>query len=145
MLVINAQLAMDLVESAIGDLAMNVGEHDAVALRSRSHDAWKKLGEARSLLRQPHLREAGDQSSAGGGETTLVRRPVRGALFVHGRRYVAEFLCGLIAADVVVELSPEDDNLTVWTTDGTYLGIAKPEIEQPVKALFPGVEVVHGR
>lgn len=60
MLVINAERSMALVEEAMMDLSGNIGEFDPARLQDNSREAMRKLGEARTLLRQPHLREAGN-------------------------------------------------------------------------------------
>lgn len=58
LLVINAERSMELVEEAIHDLSGNIGEFDPARLQDNSRAAMRKLGEARTLLRKPHLREA---------------------------------------------------------------------------------------
>lgn len=55
MLVLSVEQSAALVESAIGDLGSVVGSHDPVEIKAKSYAAWKKLGEARALLRRPDL------------------------------------------------------------------------------------------
>jgi hypothetical protein len=58
MLVLSVERSAEIVESAIGDLGAIVGSHDTAEIKSKVYDAWKKLGEARVLLRSPDMRSS---------------------------------------------------------------------------------------
>jgi hypothetical protein len=70
MLVLSVERSVELLESAIGDLALAVGGQNPKEIQSLAHAAWKKLGQARALLRRPDL--AGSLPAPGRAPLTIL-------------------------------------------------------------------------
>lgn len=58
MLVLNVEQSALLVEQAIKELGSVVAENDVEKIKHAVYQAWKSLGEARTLLRRPQIERA---------------------------------------------------------------------------------------